>query len=90
MYKRLLTYYRYNHHDGRLAIEDQGKKTFYEQWKNVVPEKFKHDKVLCKRVGDLIKFTLLTYSVRDIRMSIDPMDRDTITKTDNYRHSLQK
>lgn len=56
----------------------------------MVPHKFKQNRTLCNRIGDLIKFTLLTYSVRDIRMSLDPMDRATITKTDNYRHSLQK
>ena len=90
MYKRLLSYYRYNHHDGRLAEIDQGKTSFLEQWQNVVPPKYRNDTVLCKRIGDLLKFSLLTYSVRDIRMSLDPMDRATITKTDNYRHSLQK
>lgn len=90
MYKRLLSYYRYNHHDGRLAERDQGKTCFFEQWQNVVPHRFKNDKRLAQRIGDLLKFSLLTYSVRDIRMSLDPMDRATITKTDNYRHSLQK
>ena len=41
MYKRLLSFYRYNHHDGRVPEADQGKQNFFEQWQNVVPHKFK-------------------------------------------------
>ena len=41
MYKRLLSYYRYNQHDGRVKEADQGKNTFFEQWRNVVPDKYK-------------------------------------------------
>ena len=32
MYKRLLSYFRYNHHDGRVPEADQGKMSFFEQW----------------------------------------------------------
>lgn len=58
---RLKQYFRYGKSDYRRHPDDIGKEDFFDVWKCCVPDAFKNDRVVCNRVGDLMKFTLLTY-----------------------------
>ena len=60
---RFKEFFRFNRYDGRRHKDDHGKTEFFQIWQNLVPEAFKNDRIRAERIGTLIKFSLLTFSV---------------------------
>ena len=60
---RFKEFYRFNRYDCRRHKDDKGKTEFFQIWQNLVPDTYKNDRIRAERVGTLIKFCVLTFSV---------------------------
>ena len=79
-------FYRYSKTDMRRVADDIEKDNFYDVFKDVVPEPFRSDRALGKRIGDLVKFLHLTYFVTTFANPFESSDRPTTF--DKYKRSI--
>lgn len=84
--KRLKSFFRFSQSDSRRAHEDSSKSDFFDVWRATVPPPFNKDEVLGRRIGDLCKFILLTYSVYRLDYSFEDQRSGRAPRNDEEQH----
>ena len=87
-YQRLKSFFRFSKSDSRRTWEDEGKTDFFEVWRVVMPAPFCRDRTLATRIGDLCKFTQITYSIQNLSQPWISHVRPTSFQ--GYKRSIHK